>query len=82
MIVDHLSLEDTIPRYFFFLYKSVEYNKKAEERNPKYTGSIQRGARGRKEEREKISKTNHPRGKPTRSPSEKGKKKKNGGAPH
>jgi hypothetical protein len=48
--------------------------KSTEECNPWYTGSIQRGLGGRGEEREKIRKTNHSRGQPSRSLGEKCKK--------
>jgi hypothetical protein len=63
-------------KFFFFFEKSIESKKSAEGRNPWYTKSIQRGLGGRGEEREKIRKTNHLRGQPPRSPSERVNKNK------
>ena len=71
---DMMECASTLGLTFFFFEKSIELNKRAEGRNPWYTRSIQRGFGGKREEREKIRKTNHSRGQPPRSPSEKCKK--------
>jgi hypothetical protein len=49
-----------------FIYKSIEYIKSAKGRNPWYTGSIQRGQRGRGEDLE--SPTKNPRKTPRKHP--------------
>jgi hypothetical protein len=59
----------------FFLIRQILYQKR-KGRNPQYTGGIQKGLGGEREQGKKIYKANSSRGKPACNPKKESNKKK------